>query len=124
MLMTMEIAEVFNELRFSPHAISFMAQNILFLRYVEVDSQLRRMLVVIKMRRSTHSRELREYEITNKGLRVLAPFAQYEGVLTGVAKPRIEAAIKNGIAQSVQQAMHALNSLNHSKLLRWLRKKS
>ncbi|MDB4974569.1 MAG: protein kinase [Myxococcaceae bacterium] len=123
-MMTIELSEAFNELSFSTHAISFLAQNIVFLRYVEVDSQLRRMVAVIKMRRSAHSRELREYEITNHGLRVLAPFAEYEGVLTGVARPRIETVIKSSLAASVHHALGALRALDGAALLSWLRKKA
>jgi circadian clock protein KaiC len=87
-LMTIEIMESFEEIKFSPHAISFLTQNIIFLRYVEIEARLRRMLAVVKMRSSAHSHELREYEITARGLRVLAPLTNYHGVLTGIPTAR------------------------------------
>jgi circadian clock protein KaiC len=92
-VMTIEIMESFEEIRFSPHAISFLSQNILFLRYVEIDARLRRMVAVIKMRGSAHSHELREYEITSSGLRVLERLTGYEGVLTGVPTARPQSAL-------------------------------
>lgn len=87
-VMTVEVMESFEEIRLSPHAISFLSQNIIFLRYVEIDARLRRMLAVIKMRSSAHSHELCEYEITSSGLRILRPLTGYEGVLTGIPTAR------------------------------------
>jgi hypothetical protein len=39
------------------------------------------------MRRSEHSTDLREFEVTSRGLRILDPFRDHEGVLTGIARP-------------------------------------
>ena len=80
--------ESFDEIKFSPHAISFLAQNIIFLRYVEIEGRLRKMVAVVKMRRSAHSPELREIEITGTGMRVLSSLDAYEGVLSGIPRPR------------------------------------
>ena len=82
-VLTIEVPEVFTEIAFSPHAVSFLSQNIIFLRYVELESQLRRMLTVVKMRRSSHSRAFHEYEITASGLRMLGPLTDYRGLLSG-----------------------------------------
>ncbi len=87
-LMIVEVTEHFHELSFSPHAISFLTENIVLLRYVEIDGLLEKVVAVVKMRRSEHSRELRGYEITNRGLVVTARLREYEGVLTGAATPR------------------------------------
>jgi circadian clock protein KaiC len=89
MLFTIEVPESFVNLAFSPHAVSFLAQNIVFLRYVELDGELRKMLAVVKMRNSAHSRELHGYEITATGMRILGPLDQYEGLLNGTARKRV-----------------------------------
>jgi circadian clock protein KaiC len=107
-LMTVEVAESFNDIKFSPHAISFLAQNIVFLRYVELDSELRRMLAVVKMRRSRHSHEMREYHVTGHGLNVLGPFRDDEGMLTGVAKTRVRSTLKPGLSGQEQRVLDAL----------------
>jgi circadian clock protein KaiC len=86
-ILTVEVAEAFDQIQFSPHEVSFMAQNILFLRYVEIEAQLRRMITVVKMRRSAHSHDMCEYEITDRGMRVLGPLRAYQGLLTGQAIP-------------------------------------
>ena len=51
-LLTVEVAESLNELRQSPDVISFLTDDIILLRYVKIESQLKRMMTVVKMRRS------------------------------------------------------------------------
>ena len=67
-LMTMEIMQTSSELRFSPYIISFLSDDIILLRHVEIAGQLRKSLAVIKMRNSDHSKELWLYDITEQGL--------------------------------------------------------
>ncbi|HLL22616.1 MAG TPA: ATPase domain-containing protein, partial [Kofleriaceae bacterium] len=84
---TIEVSEAFDEMKFSPHAVSFMAQNILFFRYVEVEGELKKVLAVIKMRRSAHSKSLHGYDVGARGMIVSGPLATYRGILTGVPVP-------------------------------------
>lgn len=86
-LMTTEVTESFGELSLSFHNISFLTDNIVLLRYVEVESALILALTVMKMRSSEHSRELREFVITEKGIVVGSPFENYHGVLSGQPAP-------------------------------------
>ena len=67
-LMTMEVGQTTGDLRLSPYLISFLADDILLLRYTEVAGELRKSLTVVKMRNSDHSKELRRYDITGRGL--------------------------------------------------------
>jgi circadian clock protein KaiC len=67
-LMTMEIVQSSTDLRLSPYVISFLADNIILLRYIEIDGELKKGLRVIKMRNSNHSKDLRQYEITAQGM--------------------------------------------------------
>ena len=83
-LLTVEVSESLNELRLSPHAISFLTDDIILQRYVEIDSQLQRMMTVIKMRRSAHSKDIRSYEITSAGLIVGETMKGYQGLITGI----------------------------------------
>jgi circadian clock protein KaiC len=53
-----------------PFSISSAAQNILLARYVELDSEIRRGLLVLKMRGSVFERKIREFEITSQGMRI------------------------------------------------------
>ncbi len=84
---TIEVAEAFDQIKFSPHAVSFMAQNILFLRFVEIEGELKKVLAVIKMRRSTHSKSFHGFEIGATGMVVSGPIGSYRGIFTGVPVP-------------------------------------
>ena len=88
-LATVELTDSYTELAMSPQGICFLADGVLLQRYVELAGQLRRVMTVVKLRASAHSKELREYELTDSGLTVLPhSLEQYEGLLTGRPRPR------------------------------------
>jgi circadian clock protein KaiC len=89
-LMTVEVAETFGSVQTSGHAMSFLADDIILLRYAEIEGVLRTVLVVLKMRGSSHSRQLREYEITEKGIAIGEPLSEFDGIVTGTPKRRQE----------------------------------
>jgi circadian clock protein KaiC len=84
---TVELVESFTELALSPYSISFLSDDIIRLRYVEIAGQLRKVLMVVKMRGGNHSKDIREYEITSDGLHVGDRLAGYHGLITGVPQP-------------------------------------
>ncbi len=86
-LSTVEVQEVFTGFSLSSYAISFLSDDILRLRFVSINGQLRKMMVVIKMRRSPHSKDMREYEITSEGLVIGERLTGYRGLITGVPGP-------------------------------------
>ena len=88
--MTVEVAVSFNDLQFSPDLISFLTDDIIIQRYVEMDGELRKVIAVVKMRGSPHDRRLRAYEISENGLEVGEALLDYTGIITGVARPRYE----------------------------------
>jgi circadian clock protein KaiC len=81
---TVEQVEKFTELTLSPYAISFLSDDILRMRYVEIDGQLRKVMMVVKMRGGDHSKDIREYEVTPGGLRIGERLRGYQGLITGV----------------------------------------
>lgn len=84
-LSTVEVEDTFTGLPFSHYAISFLTDDIIRFRYVEIDGQLRKVMVVIKMRGGNHSKDIREYVITNKGVVVIHPRrTDYIGLTTGI----------------------------------------
>jgi circadian clock protein KaiC len=64
-------------------ALPFLADALILMRYVEVDSAMRRAIAVLKMRGSTHAREIRSFSIGNDGIEVGEPFSGQEGILSG-----------------------------------------
>jgi len=83
-LSTLELNESFTELPFSTPDISFLADDIIRLRYVEIDGQLRKILMVVKMRGGNHSKDIRQYEISSDGIVLGQRLQGYEQVITGV----------------------------------------
>ena len=67
-LSTVEVEDSFTAFHFSHYAISFLTDDIVRLRYVEIDGQLRKVLVVVKMRGGNHSKDVREYVIGERGM--------------------------------------------------------
>lgn len=72
-LSTVEVEDTFTEFSFSHYTISFLTDDIIRLRYVEIDGQLRKVMAIIKMRGGNHSKDIREYVITGKGVVVIHP---------------------------------------------------
>src|SRR5438876_11962364 len=63
--------------------LSFLVDCIIALKPVEIESSMRKALVVLKMRGSNHDKRLREFEITPTGIMIESAFMNYEGVMTG-----------------------------------------
>jgi circadian clock protein KaiC len=86
-LSTVEVEDTFNTFSFSHYTISFLTDDVVRMRYVEIDGQLRKVMVVVKMRGGTHSKDIREYVITNKGVVVIHPLrTDYEALTTGIPR--------------------------------------
>ena len=83
-LSTVEMEESFTELLFSTYSISFLTDDILRLRYVEIEGQLRKIVMVVKKRGGNHSKDIREYEITSRGFVLGQRLENYDGLITGI----------------------------------------
>jgi circadian clock protein KaiC len=89
--MTAEVSEAFSEARFTTEKVSFITDEIIVQRYIEMEGELKRVMAVIKMRGSDHSHEFRLYEVGANGVVVGDSLTEYDGIITGVptlrAKP-------------------------------------
>jgi circadian clock protein KaiC len=84
-LSTVEVEDTFTAMPFSHYAISFLTDDIIRMRYVEIDGQLRKVMVVVKMRGGNHSKDIREYVITDKGVVIIHPRqTDYAGLTSGI----------------------------------------
>jgi len=79
-----EIEDVVGQFRVSDIGISYIADTIIFLRYLELRGELRRAIGVLKKRLSDFQKTMREYEITRYGLKVGKPLNELRGILTGI----------------------------------------
>ena len=92
---TVELVESFTELSLSPYAISFLSDDIIRLRYVEIEGELRKILMIVKMRGGNHSKGIHEYEVTSDGLRIGERLTGYRGLITGVPE-RVDSEVGTG----------------------------
>lgn len=66
--------------------VSSLADNIVLLRHVEVQSRLRRVISIIKMRGRSYDDSIRAFHITDRGLQIGDMFEGAEQLLTGAAR--------------------------------------
>ena len=82
--MTTEIAGGYPDSSFTTERVSFITDDIIVQRFVEIDGVLRTVLAIHKMRGSSHSHDFVTYEVTEQGAIVGGPLRNYRGILTGV----------------------------------------
>jgi circadian clock protein KaiC len=92
-LKTQEITAVFTsltaaggDLEASEADVSSLMDSWLLLKAIEVGGERNRALYVLKSRGMEHSNQIREFVLTNDGLRMLDVYLGPEGVLTGSAR--------------------------------------
>jgi circadian clock protein KaiC len=64
--------------------VSYMADNVLILRYFEAQGAVQKALSVFKKRGSAHENTLRQFDITARGIVVGPVLSNFQGILTGV----------------------------------------
>jgi circadian clock protein KaiC len=68
----------------SPVDISYIADNVVLLRYFEAEGRIRKAISVVKKRTGRHENTIRELSLGSHGIEVGAPLTEFQGVLTGV----------------------------------------
>ena len=90
-LRTWDVTTLFSEELpiFGPHVevphpeLGNVVETIVMLRYVELKSQLHRLISIMKMRESQYDTSIREFSLTNQGIVVNDSFETAEAVLSG-----------------------------------------
>ena len=82
-LLINEVETITGDFRPTEIGISYMADNIVFLRYLEMQGELRKAIGVLKKRMSDFEKTLREFEITRYGIKVGKPLSNLRGILKG-----------------------------------------
>ena len=67
----------------SPADVSYLADNVLLLRYFEASGEVRQAVSVVKRRSGPHERSIREMQMSTGKLIIGAPLKNFVGVLTG-----------------------------------------
>lgn len=85
--MNMEIADLLGSSQLSGRGVSFAADNVIQLKYVEVKGRLERGVSVLKARGVRHATDVRRLSVNPDGIVVGSPFKRLRGVLTGLPVP-------------------------------------
>ncbi|MFA0832455.1 MAG: ATPase domain-containing protein [Methanobacterium formicicum] len=84
-----EVENISGDLKVTDIGISYLADNIVFLRYFETSGELLKSIGVLKKRLSDFEKSIREVRITQYGIRVGPPLKNIHGILSG-SPERIE----------------------------------
>jgi circadian clock protein KaiC len=66
--------------------VATISEGVILLRYVEVDSNVRRLISILKMRESEYDTSIRHFSIGNDGLQVGDPFSGVTNLMSGSAR--------------------------------------
>ena len=97
-LLTRESPMLIGEIEEPEEDVAFVADSYLLLRYVEIESSIRKALLVLKLRGSDHAKDIRQFEIMHSGIEVQSKFEGREGIMSGsprrMADSFVEAFVK------------------------------
>ncbi len=79
-----ELQTLTGEFRVTQDGVSYLADNIVFMRYLEINGRMRKAIGVLKKRLSDFETTLRETQITRYGIKVGEPLVHLRGILSGV----------------------------------------
>lgn len=82
-LLVNEVEAITGDFRATEVGISYLADNIIIFRFIELRGELRKTVGVLKKRLTDFERTLREIEITRYGVKVGRPLTDVRGILTG-----------------------------------------
>jgi circadian clock protein KaiC len=82
-ILTRETAAIIGETSADETDIAFIVDSYTLLRYVEIESAVRKALLVLKLRGSDHAKDIRQFEVTPRGIEIQAKFEGREGIMSG-----------------------------------------
>lgn len=82
-MLTRENAALLGETADLEEDLAFVVDGYIMLRYVELAGAVRRALLILKLRGSDHAKDIRQYEITGRGLEVRSKFENQQGIMSG-----------------------------------------
>ncbi|HEX6289571.1 MAG TPA: ATPase domain-containing protein [Herpetosiphonaceae bacterium] len=90
-VMTREITQLFGtELTIASRGLSYIVDNIVLLRYIELHGEIKRAITVLKNRGSNHDKRLRELLIMDGSIQIGDRFKNLSGVMTGMPQTIVE----------------------------------
>ncbi|MHB8633459.1 MAG: RAD55 family ATPase [Thermoplasmatota archaeon] len=94
-MMTHEVAQIVGPtVTISNYGLEFLADNIIVMRYVELEGEMRKAVNVLKFRGGAHDHKYRILELTDKGLLIRGAFGGVESISSGTARRGIGERLK------------------------------
>jgi len=93
-VLTRESPALIGESDSADEDVAFIADSYIMLRYVEIESAIRKALLVLKLRGSDHAKDIRQFEITSGGIEVRSKFEGREGIMSGSPRRMSESFIE------------------------------
>jgi circadian clock protein KaiC len=90
-VLTRENSMLFGQSEERDTSLSFIADSYILLRYVEIESEVRKALLVLKLRGSDHTKDITQFEIAPHGIEVRTKFQNREGIMSGTPRRMSEA---------------------------------
>jgi len=87
---TFEVDKMFGSFDFDSRRTLGLFDNLVLLRYVELDGDIRRALALLKMRGTDHDKSIPEFVITGNGIEVKTKFESGVEVMGGSKAPKVE----------------------------------
>lgn len=82
-VLTRESPAILGEVGEGEEDIAFVVDSYTLLRYVEIDSAVRKAVLVLKLRGSAHATDIRQYRVGPHGIDVQSKFTNQQGILSG-----------------------------------------
>lgn len=82
-LLSVETSQLTGDFKVTDFNISYLADNIIFLRYIELDGKLRKAIGILKKRMSNFEKQLHDFRITDRGIIVGETLDALRNIITG-----------------------------------------
>ncbi|HUU28614.1 MAG TPA: ATPase domain-containing protein [archaeon] len=87
---TFEVDKMFGSFEINSRRTLGLFDNLVLLRYVELDGEIRRAIALLKMRETDHDKAIQEYVITRSGIEVKTKFKERVDVMGGTGTAPVE----------------------------------
>ncbi|HEX8226653.1 MAG TPA: circadian clock protein KaiC [Candidatus Saccharimonadales bacterium] len=98
------------------YGVSSFVDTWLLLRDYEVNGERNRLMHILKSRGTAHTNQVREFIISDKGIRLVEVYLGSEGILTGTARIAAEARAQADELARLQEAETMQRQLEHKRL--------
>jgi len=93
-VLTRESVALLGEEEETDEIFGFLVDSYILLRYVEIESAIHKALLVLKMRGSDHDKDIRQFDITARGIEVHSPFEGREGIMSGSPRRMVDSFVQ------------------------------